>query len=285
MTGSSSIARAPVAWCFVASVLSGCASAPPTGAPIPESPVTLPVKYGPFTATYLITSHARVDQEFGGGVNTTEYTMHFYVTTSARGSGDTLALSITLDSIPVLEGQMLEAARDEARRVAGLMFRGTLTGSGEVKDLTSPADTSGPLAQEITRGLERLFPPLPSGGATVGATWTDSTESTNTTQGLDLTFRSVAAYRAESWEAHGGFEALRVGSDATYSVAGAGSTGGVEITLDGSGVRRGRHYLAADGRYLGGVWADTLHSTAMVAAMGTAIPVTTFRADTVLVVR
>jgi hypothetical protein len=60
---------------------------------------------------------------------------------------------------------------------------------------------------------------------------------------------------------------------------------GTEIDLSGTGIRHGTLYLSEDGRFLGGVSADTANMTATVAAMGAIIPVFQTRYDTVTVAR
>jgi hypothetical protein len=54
--------------------------------------------------------------------------------------------------------------------------------------------------------------------------------------------------------------------------------------MEGSAVQRSNRYVSPDGRYLGGTSADTSFSTALVVAMGSSIPVTQIRFDTLAIV-
>lgn len=267
-------------------LLVGCATSgtPAAGAAAPAAPSSF--TYGPFTAEYAVASYNHTEQDFGGQVQTVDFNMTYYITTTAVQTGGASQLTITLDSIPTMSDLPAGAgiSKEEIQRAAGTTYRGILAADGEILGFQASA-TGGQFAQQINTAMERFFPRIPSGGVAPGQTWSDSVTTTTESSGLELGIQTMTDFTAHNWLARNGTQALEVSAVANYSVTGGGSQGGMDIGIDGSGVRRSLLYLAQDGRYLGGTTADTSNMVATVAAMGAMIPVTQIRYDTVRVVR
>lgn len=256
----------------------GSASAP-APAPTPKT-----FTYQPFTASYAVSSHGHVEQEFGGQTTTTEFTIRYYLSATAVPGDSGFPVTITIDSVPELSGALAQLAGGTAEGMAGTKFTGTLLPTGEIRGIAG-GDTTQVLAQQLLTSLRRLFPQIRPDGVQAGDQWSDTTETTTTQNGIDISVRSISTNEAVAWDSWHGMEALHVQTQAQYSISGAGNTGGTEITVDGTGTTHAQFHLGADGRFVGATAADTSHSTATLAQMGATIPVTQMRADTIMVVR
>lgn len=266
------------------SVGCGTAGSPARTAAAPEAPSAF--TYGPFEAVYEIASHSHTEQEFGGQVQTVDFSMTYYITARAVQSGDAAQLTITLDSVPKMSDLPAGAgiSKEEVQRAAGTTYRGILAPDGEIVGFQSSA-TGGQFAEQLNTSMERFFPRIPSGGVGPGLTWSDSVSTTAHSGGLELGVQTTTSFAARDWLTRNGIQALEVHAVADYTVSGGGSQGGMDIGVDGSGVRRAMLYLAQDGRFLGGTTADTSNMVATVAAVGAMIPVSQIRHDTVRVVQ
>jgi hypothetical protein len=283
--GSRRLAAAAVA--FAAAASAACGTTGTTaGAPGAQAAPATPASflYRPFEARYRVASQNHTEQEFGGQVNAYDLALAYFVTAAATEAGDALHVSFTLDS--VVSGSPLPPGVSAAdfQSAVGATFSGTLSPTGEISDFQASEGT-GQFLQQLTTSLPRFFARVPSGGAHPGQTWSDSSEVSAPSGGLDMQITTTTDYSASQWGMHDGVEALDVTAVSRYTISGGGVQGGAEITVDGTGTSHARLVLGADGRMLGQTSADTANFTATVIAMGAIIPVTQIRFDTVSVVR
>lgn len=262
--------------------IAGCGATGSTGTGSSETAPAAPARfsYAPFDATYRIASHTSQEQDFGGQVNATEFAMHWYLSIVSTPS----ALTMTLDSAPKITGVAQGVSQGDLDQAAGMVFTGTLSSEGHIADFAG-GDDSSDFIQQLAQSIERFLPRIPVGGAEAGQTWIDTLESTTGSGGLEINVQLITRSLADSWIEHEGSQALLVTTTTDYSMSGGGTQMGSEIDIDGSGIRHGTLYLGADGRFLGGISADTANLTATVAAMGTIIPIFQTRYDTVAVAR
>jgi hypothetical protein len=255
------------------------------GNPASATPAPAPraFSYRPFTASYHVVSHGSVEQSLGGQVNASAFALGYYLTVTARAGEQGFPVTLTVDSVPVLSGALAQIMASSGAELAGMSVTGTLLPSGEIRDLAG-GDTTNNLVQQVLSGLRRLLPRVRPGGVGAGDQWSDTSETTTTQGGMDVTVHVVTHSEAVAWERHQGGEALHLQSVADYTLSGAGTVGGVSLTLDGSGRRHEQSYLGADGRYLGGVTVDTSHSTATIPATGGAVPIDRTAVDTISVI-
>jgi hypothetical protein len=232
--------------------------------------------------TYEVRSHTSVEQEMGGQVSVNDFHLRYFLSAVTVPAGDAASLTLTVDSIP--EGQAPGLTRADFDAAAGATFTGVLTPDGQTLDFEAP-DSGNRLVRQFSVAFARFFPRVPTGGAAPGDRWTDTTDVSTKESGLDIYVEMVAELEARSWVEYAGARALEVAIVQNYTVSGGGAQGGQDITVDGTGVRRGWLYLGADGRFLGGTSADTSDATATVAAMGAIIPIRQLRFDTLTVVR
>ncbi|MGD8726126.1 MAG: hypothetical protein PVH40_00710 [Gemmatimonadales bacterium] len=267
---------------LLAVTVTGCAGTGSTGTGASDASPEVPARftYAPFDVTYRLASHTHQEQEFGGQINASDFALHWYLTALYSPP----SITLTVDSVPELSGAAQGVSQTELEQAGGVVFTGSLSPTGQVSDFSGTED-SGAFVQQLAQSIERFLPRLPEGGVAPGQTWTDTLESTTGSGGLDIDVVLITRSEAASWAQHRGARALLVTTNTDYSLSGGGSQMGTEIDLSGTGIRHGTLYLSEDGRFLGGVSADTANMTATVAAMGAIIPVFQTRYDTVTVAR
>ncbi len=235
--------------------------------------------YGPFTESYRLVSRNHTEQEFGGQVTAYDFDTELFLSAEAVTAQGGNALSLTIDSmVPVgtLPPGVTQADFDGA---TGATFHGILHPTGEITDFQT-AEGSGSLVTQMSRSMRNFLPVVPERGVRPGETWTDSATIMTPSAGMDIEVSTVTTYESGEWTDANGLRVLPVSARSDFVVAGGGNQGGTEITIDGTGVSWSHLRLAADGRLVYRVAADTANMTATVIAMGTIIPITQIRFDT-----
>lgn len=265
--------RLPVA----AVVLAACRPGPPapTVAPTPAPPAA--VLYQPGRTSYQLVQHRHVEQMVQGQPLTADVETRILLTVSLAPRDTGLAATFVIDSITVEGGPVFPAEAVVAAH--GAQLGGTLLPGGALTPL-QVADTANPLLQQIVFLLQDFFPGTPRAGATAGARWTDTTDEQGTSGGADIRVRAVNTRTSPAWTTFAGAEALEILTDAMIEISGTGAQAGQEFTVAGAGRGHGRHYLASDGRLIGGSRADTVTMAVALTGTGITIPVSQRTADT-----
>lgn len=262
----------------VAGCLAACTAGTTKQAANPVQPAV--VAYAPFAAAYEVATHGRVDQAFNDRVATTEFAMRLHLATRVDSSGGSLRAAITVDSILAVSGAAIGYSLAEARLARGTTFRGELAAGVGLRHIAG-GDTAMPFVRQLRdRRLPEFFPRIPRGGVRPGQRWTDTTESTTSSNGLDLATRSINRHEAVGWEPMAVTTALLIVTTSGYSVSGRGLQSGHEIVLDGTGTRIARALVDGAGRYLAMTAHDTTRVTATLPAVGDVIPITQSQVDT-----
>jgi hypothetical protein len=123
----------------------------------------------------------------------------------------------------------------------------------------------------LVGAFKNFFPRLPAGGATLGATWTDTTSEINRAAGT-VTITSISRSNAVRWEDRNNTRSLRVEVVSDFTIKGGGQQMGQQYDIAGTGRRHGIDFIAADGRYLGGESQDTTSMTILLPVQGLTIP-------------
>jgi len=278
---------AAVAVAFAAAATAACGTTGTTaGAPGAQAAPATPASflYRPFEVQYRVASQNHNEQEFGGQVNAFDLALAYFVSAAATEAGGALHLSLTLDSVVAGSPLPPGVSASDFQSAVGATFSGTLSPTGEISDFQASEGT-GQFLQQLTTSLPRFFARVPPGGAHPGQAWSDSSEVSAPSGGLDMQITTTTDYSASQWSMRDGVESLEVSAISHYTISGGGVQGGAEITVDGTGTSHAQLVLGADGRMLGQTSADTANLTATVIAMGAIIPVTQIRFDTVSVVR
>lgn len=164
-----------------------------------------------------------------------------------------------------------------------LVFTGRVAPRGEFLNAL-PSDSA--VAQSVVQLLGNFrdfLPRLPTDGLKLGASWTDTVETTQKGTGSEVSRRAITHATAAGWEDHLGTRSLRVEGSQTYRVAGGGKNAGQPFELSGAGTGSGVSYIAVDGRYLGSEWRDSTTLTVRLPVQGVAVPVIQVTRTTVAV--
>ncbi len=260
-------------------------STPPAGTP-PDSPParppdapppagSRPVRFGPSALRYLIRRQISATQTFQGQTSMSQLGFRLFVHATVRGPADSVGYpaTLTVDSIVADSGVMLPVTIN-LTAARGLSYTGVLSPSGELKNST-PSDTT------VARGLSQVlanfrdfYPGIPAAGATLNASWTDTTSRTDRAGIFDrVTVTTIATSRAAAIEELAGAHALRLEVSAALAITGAGNQGGQTLNLAGRGARHAVEYVAVDGRFLGGQSLDSTDLEIAVPAQGQVVSI------------
>jgi hypothetical protein len=267
----------PVAAVLLASCVRAAQPAPST-APIP--PPAAALHYQPGTMVYQLVQHRHVEQVFQGQPLATEVATRITLTVSLALGDSGLAATFVIDSIALEGGPVFSDAAVTGAR--GARFDGTLLADGSLTPLDI-SDPANPLLQQLAFLLQDFFPGTPRAGVTAGAHWTDTTAERGTSGGADIELRSINARSSSAWSTVAGVPRLEIRTDATIEISGSGAQAGQSFTVVGGGRGHGLHYLANDGRLMGGSRADTVTMTIELSGTGITIPVSQRTADTLRV--
>ncbi|HYL79524.1 MAG TPA: hypothetical protein VEU07_01860 [Candidatus Acidoferrum sp.] len=248
------------------------------GPPIPASatpsiPQSAPLRYSPGVTRYLITQRHHVDQQLPTGDQVQEIGLRTFVTAVIIGPADVrgYAVSLTIDSILADSATVLPPTVD-LQSARGLRYDGRLSPLGQLIDpRPSDASVARNLAQ-LFGGFRTFYPKLPSAGVLPGASWSDSTEATDTTGAAVVVDRAVSHYVTGDWESPSGVRQLGIQVSGDFTVSGSGAAGGATFALSGTGTHAGRLQFSAAGRFLGGSTTDSSGIVITFDPQGMAIP-------------
>jgi hypothetical protein len=228
----------------------------------------------------------RITQTFGGQVQTQTLGVRVFLSTTIVGPVDSAGYpaTFTVDSV-VADSGMPDLIAQSLAKVRALVLSGSVGRRGEFRG--TPASDSllaATAAPPALLGTFRDFlPRIPSAGAQLGGTWTDTLSTTAHTGGAEVTRRAVVSSTASAWERHGDGWSLRIDAQGSYTVAGSGANSGQPFTVTGSGVTATQSLLADDGRFLGGDSRDSTAMTITLPVQNLTIPVTQILHSTVAV--
>jgi len=248
------------------------AAPPPAPAPPPPSP-TQTVRLGPSALRYVMAQGIHVEQELPTGQQTLDYGLRILFRVTINGPADSVGYptTVTIDSIVADSGSSLPPMNINLAAAKGLTFIGRLVPKGDFRTQTVSDSMAAQSLSPIVGGFKNFFPRLPAGGATLGATWTDTTTEINRAAGT-VTITSINRSNALRWEDRNSTRSLRVEVISDFTIKGGGQQMGQQYDIAGTGRRNGVDYVAADGRYLGGESQDTTTMTISLPVQGLTIP-------------
>ncbi|HET9386272.1 MAG TPA: hypothetical protein VFO67_14080 [Gemmatimonadales bacterium] len=246
-------------------------AAPPPPAP-PPPPATQTVRLGPSALRYVMHQVIHIEQELPTGPQVLDYGLRVFFAVTISGPADSSGYptTITIDSVAPDSGTTIPMGVNLSV-AKGLSFRGRLSPRGDFRDPV-PSDSAAALAvSPIVGSFRNFFPRLPAGGATLGATWSDTTTDQQAAVGT-ITVTSVNRSRAAVWEDRNATRALRVEVTSDFTIHGRGQQMGQSFEVNGSGARSGADYVAIDGRFLGGESRDSTNMTIVLPMQSMTIP-------------
>jgi len=251
------------------------------GAPPPAPPQGL--RLGPSALRYGMHQVIHIEQEFQGMRQPLDFGLRIYFAVTITGPADSSGYqtTVTIDSIAPDSGTTapmginLGAAR-------GLSFVGRLAPNGEFRNQVASDSVAAQSLSPIVGSFKNFFPRLPAPGLTLGATWTDTTTTSDRAAG-NVTVTSISHSHAAAWEDRGGTRVMRLEVTSTFTIKGSGEQAGQPFEVAGTGVRSGADYIAVDGRYMGGESHDSTTMTITLPIQGMTIPRTQVSRTTVTV--
>lgn len=249
---------------------------PPTGSAPPG------IRLGPSALRYLVHRRIHVEQEIQGRAVAFDRGVRAYLWATITGPSDSAGypLAITVDSMVADSGTFLPPTLNLGA-ARGLRFTGRVAPTGALTTLTPSDSTVASVAMQVFGSFHGFYPRLPPQGLTLGAEWMD----TVTTGDRGVTTAVSNASRAAAWDERGGIPCIRLEVTSTFTLAGAGDLGGRPMDVAGSGTRFTTHFVATDGRYLGGLARDSMAITTRFPDEGEVVPGRQISVITVTVLR
>ena len=272
-----------IALVSAAAALACNGAAPAAGVGSPPTPVTggapqpargpAPLRYSPGVTRYLIAQRHHIDNTLPTGDQVQEIGLKTYITTVITGPADArgYTFSLTIDSILADSGTLLPPNID-LQGARGLRYDGHLSPWGQ---LISPQASDPAVAKTLSQllgGFRTFYPRLPAAGINPGSTWSDSSETTDTTGSGIVRDRAVTRYVTGDWESPAGVRQLGIQLAEDFTVSGSGQAQGTTFALSGTGTRAGRLLVSAVGRFLGGTTTDSAGMVITFDPQGLAIP-------------
>ena len=253
----------------------------PPAAPPPVQP--LMVRLGPSALRYVMHQVIHIDQQFQGMHQPLDFGLRIFFAVTINGPADSIGYptTVTIDSVAPDSGTAapmginLGAAR-------ALSFAGRLTPTGEFRNQVASDSAAAQSLSPIVGSFKNFFPRLPASGVTVGATWTDTSTTSDRAAG-NVTVTNISRAHAAAWEDHNGTRTIRLEVTSTFTIKGGGEQGGQPFEVAGAGVRNGVDYIAVDGRYMGGESHDSTNMTITLPIQAMTIPRTQVSKTTVTV--
>lgn len=210
------------------------------------------------------TTRYRVDQTvdqavdasvIGGGEQRQRFAVATFVTVRLTDTVGGKVVNAVIDSMVSDSAPVPKAVLDS---VKGLPVHGLLDQGGHISGVKPLRET--PLAAQMTDIVSRLYPGLRQ-KLKQGDGWTDTTQVSTPTNGGTMNLRRITTYKASGTERRGHTNALKVDASFNSTVSGSQQTPNGPAAIEGTGTGSGAHYVAADGRYLGGSWTVTTKLT------------------------
>lgn len=255
----------------------GCGSAAPSGG---TPTVPAPVSRERATPGAVVLYRARPAEQFAvhrrdslvlelsAAPQTQTFERTAYVRVAVTDASGGSRVVVSLDSLRTEPGSAVP--RDSLAPPDGSRWTATLSPTGLLTDIVA-SDTS-PVSDRLRSVLPLLFPRLPDGGARVGASWSDTTDSRLRVNAFDAKEQAIVHSRATALDGQGAGRTLTIESDGTYTQTGKGSPFGQPMEMRASGTRHGIAHLGLDGALLDAEGSDTGDLTINVPEVGQSVP-------------
>jgi hypothetical protein len=207
--------------------------------------------YAPGTNQYRMSVEAKITQTVMGQSNETDMSSGQKFTMAlARQASDTLAMTVTIDSIAQNMGQMGPVPGMAA--LIGKQVKATLSPAGEFYAMNSPGVDSVAALASVADQLVHVLPRIRIALA-AKATWTDTTNSSQSQGGLEVKRQVISVYTVQGDTTVGGTTAWKVNRASTATLSGSGQIQGQQASMDGTSKGTGMVLLSHDGIFLGGI--------------------------------
>lgn len=238
-----------------AAAVAASAAASPSRAQSPSTPST-PVQpaeafaYAPGARRYQLTTVVARSQNQAGGRAPFEFstTTTMDVTlTLARRARDTLALTLTIDSVAVTSDLNAPAANVSAYK--GAKLTGLMSPQGRIYRFEPPPHATDPVPS-LYRSFRRFLVPFPNGDIAPGAVWTDTTTTPVKVGGFDTKTVAIMSSRVVADTIVNGQRAWRIDRIGNITIAGTATAPTDTVGVTGDGTIRATDYVTVAGVFL-----------------------------------
>ena len=171
------------------------------------------------------------------------------------------------------------AALNRSKGATGSAFVGP---DGKLTNFSETGADSAAGDGTALRGLLHSLFPTVKPGAKAGDTWTDTTATADTTNGMPTSRRSIVTYKAADGAAVGGDKTMKLDVTGSYSVGGANDAG---IVFEGSGTQTGTFQRTTKGYLVDGTFNDNANMSFSIPQSPEPIPMSTVSAVTITLLR
>jgi hypothetical protein len=213
--------------------------------------------YASGTRHYRITSVDTRTQDQAGGRAPFEFattTTQFVTLALASKARDTLALTLTIDSVVV--NSTLDAPAADVQSFRGARMEGTMSPQGKLYVFEPPAGVTDNQTISLYRAFSRFLTAVPAKlGA--GTTWTDTSSASFKRGEFDIKTSTVTTSKVTADTTVAGQHAWRVERSAVISTSGEGKEKDKPIHLLADGTIRTVQFLSASGIFLSSTGTQT----------------------------
>lgn len=187
---------------------------------------------------------------------TTDVNLDFTMKGMGTDDQKNLLSQISINTLDISVNSMMGTNKINTAALIGKSFSMSLspTGKKEFIDIESvPKMDFGEMSgeQSIRSYFIQLFPELSEESVKIGKSWTVQSETNEMNGNLDLLIKLESNNTLEGLETIDGMECARIKTEATGTVSGSGSQGGMNITFTGDLNTTSTWYFAyKEGQYL-----------------------------------
>jgi hypothetical protein len=226
--------------------------------------------YGPGTAKYRTTGSSKMVQEVMGQKMDADITMSRLVTVQVEPrSGDTLAVTVRLDSVTTQMGAMPAPGLDA---LFGTSTVALMSRTGQHFSHTVSGDTANPAVAGLADELARFLPRV-RGELRPGATWTDTIADKGNQGGVEVDRHAVVVSRVVGQETFNGVRAWKIDRAVTATLSGSGAMQGQPVSMEGTVNTKGAVYVTRDA-YIGTEQTDEVKMKVTMIANGMEVSIT-----------
>lgn len=208
---------------------------------------------------------------FGGPSQVTNVKFDAWIAMTLTDSAGGKAIHVVIDSATGESNAPTFQATDPAA-AKGATIHGWLDPTGQVKDLKASV-SSNIMVNSIQGAVNGMFPKV-RGTTRAGASWVDTTDIANTSEGNKSTAKVVTSYNAIGPETVSGVAGIRVKATSTSTIGGTvESPQAGTMNVEGTGSGTGTFVMGGDGRFLGGTVTSTQDLQLKSSMMPMAVPV------------
>ncbi len=204
-----------------------------------------------------------------------------YLTVVVDDSAGGRTVRGTVDSlIPDADAEpTITAVLNRSKGASGSAFIGP---DGKLTNFSEKSADSTAGGGTALRGLLHSLFPAVKPNAKPGDTWTDTTATSDTANGMPTSRRSIVTYKATDGASVGSDRTMKLDVSGTYSVGGANDAG---VAFEGTGTQTGTFQRAAQGYLVDGTFNDNANMSFSVPQSAEPIPMSTVSAVTITLLR